>query len=99
VIDRGVRDGTRWWTPSCAFEASRACAARCRSGATGQMGPTCSRVLPRDLVEYSHEFGTWWEGLTEAEREGVAHAVGLLQAKGPTLGYLRGSISSSRPSQ
>lgn len=38
-------------------------------------------------VEYTDEFGAWWDGLTEAEQESVAHGVGLLEAKGPTLGY------------
>jgi hypothetical protein len=38
-------------------------------------------------VEYTDEFGDWWDGLTEAEQESVAYAVGLLEAKGPTLGY------------
>jgi hypothetical protein len=38
-------------------------------------------------VEYTDEFGAWWDGLTEAEQESVAYAVGLLEAKGPTLGH------------
>jgi hypothetical protein len=38
-------------------------------------------------VEYTDEFGDWWDGLTEAEQESVAYAVGLLEAKGTTLGY------------
>ena len=37
-------------------------------------------------VGYTDEFGAWWDGLTEAEQESVAHAVGLLEAKGPALG-------------
>lgn len=36
-------------------------------------------------VEYTDEFGAWWDGLTEAEQESVAHVVGLLEARGPTL--------------
>ncbi len=38
-------------------------------------------------VEYTGEFGTWWDGLTEAEQESVAHGVGLLEARGSTLGH------------
>lgn len=38
-------------------------------------------------VEYTDELESWWDGLTEAEQESVAVAVGLLEAKGPTLGY------------
>ena len=38
-------------------------------------------------VEYTDEFGAWWDGLTEVEQESVAYAVGLLEAKGPTLGH------------
>jgi hypothetical protein len=38
-------------------------------------------------VEYTEEFGAWWSRLTENEQESVAYAVGLLEAKGPTLGF------------
>jgi len=38
-------------------------------------------------VEYTDEFGAWWEALTEAEQESVAYSVGLLEAKGMTLGH------------
>jgi hypothetical protein len=38
-------------------------------------------------VEYTDEFGAWWDGLTEPDQESVAYAVGLLEAKGPTLGH------------
>jgi hypothetical protein len=38
-------------------------------------------------VEYTDAFGAWWEELAEAEQESVAHGVGLLEAKGPTLGH------------
>lgn len=38
-------------------------------------------------VEYTDEFGAWWDGLTEDEQESVAHGVGLLEARGPTLGH------------
>lgn len=50
-------------------------------------------------VEYTDEFGDWWEGLTEAEQESVAYAVGLLEAKGPTLGHPHSSgVAGSRHS-
>ena len=50
-------------------------------------------------VEYTDEFGSWWQGLTEAEQESVAHAVGLLEAKGPTLGHPHSSrVAGSRHS-
>lgn len=38
-------------------------------------------------VEYTDEFGAWWDALTEAEQESVAYLVGLLEAKRPTLEY------------
>ncbi len=38
-------------------------------------------------VEYTNEFGAWWEALTEPEQESVAYSVGLLEAKGTALGY------------
>ena len=38
-------------------------------------------------VEYSDEFGAWWEGLTEGEQESVAASVGLLERKGPSLPF------------
>jgi hypothetical protein len=36
-------------------------------------------------VEYSDQFGAWWEGLTAAEQKSVDFTVSLLQALGPTL--------------
>ena len=36
-------------------------------------------------VEYTDEFETWWERLTEAEQEDVAAKVILLQRLGPAL--------------
>lgn len=38
-------------------------------------------------MEYTDEFGAWWEALTEAEQESVAYSVGLLEAKGMALGH------------
>ena len=37
-------------------------------------------------VEYTDEFGAWWETLTEPERDRVAAAVRRLSERGPTLG-------------
>lgn len=37
-------------------------------------------------VEFTDEFGEWWEGLTEAEQEDVDAKVQLLQQFGPALG-------------
>jgi hypothetical protein len=38
-------------------------------------------------VEYTDEFGNWWERLTEAEQESVAATVGLLEIEGPRLPF------------
>ena len=34
-------------------------------------------------VEFSDEFGDWWDGLTSAEQKSVDFTVGLLQQVGP----------------
>ena len=48
-------------------------------------------------VEYTDEFGAWWEAITEAEQESIAASVGLLEAKGPQLGFPHSSgINGSR---
>ena len=36
-------------------------------------------------VEFSDEFGKWWDSLTAAERKSVDFTVSLLQESGPTL--------------
>lgn len=36
-------------------------------------------------VEFSDEFGEWWDGLTAAEQKSVDFTVSLLQEAGPTL--------------
>jgi hypothetical protein len=36
-------------------------------------------------VEYTSEFGAWWNNLTIAEQEDVAAVVGVLEVKGPGL--------------
>ncbi len=38
-------------------------------------------------VEYTDEFGAWWETLTVEEQIDIDAAVHLLEAKGPTLPY------------
>jgi hypothetical protein len=36
-------------------------------------------------VEFSDEFGEWWDGLTAAEQKSIDFTVSLLQECGPTL--------------
>ena len=38
-------------------------------------------------VEYTDEFGEWWQSLTEGEQESVAATVGLLEIEGPRLPF------------
>ena len=48
-------------------------------------------------VEYTDEFGAWWEALTDAEQTSIAAVVGLLEDEGAQLGYPHSSgITSSR---
>jgi hypothetical protein len=35
-------------------------------------------------VEYTGEFGAWWDTLSEAEHEAVAFSVNLLRQTGPS---------------
>jgi hypothetical protein len=47
-------------------------------------------------VEYTDEFGEWWDTLTEEEQETLAQRVERLQAQGPnlkrpTVGEIKGS--------
>ena len=37
-------------------------------------------------IEFSSEFGAWWDGLSTEEQESVARGVKLLEAVGPALG-------------
>lgn len=37
-------------------------------------------------VEYTDEFGDWWNSLSEAEQVSVAASVTLLEERGPSLG-------------
>ena len=43
--------------------------------------------MARWEVEYTDEFGGWWNGLTQAEQELVDASVRLLEARGPQLGH------------
>ncbi len=48
-------------------------------------------------VEYTDEFETWWESLTETEQEDVDAYVQRLEARGPNLPYPHSSgINGSR---
>lgn len=50
-------------------------------------------------VEYTDEFESWWNGLTEDEQESVASTVELLERLGPDLPFPHSSgISGSRHS-
>lgn len=50
-------------------------------------------------VEYTDQFGAWWSALSESEQESVAFSVGLLEAKGATLGHPHSSgVAGSRHS-
>ncbi len=51
-------------------------------------------------VEYTDEFGEWWDSLDEADRRQVALSVTLLEKNGPALGYPYSSqIKGSRHKQ
>lgn len=48
-------------------------------------------------VEYTDEFGEWWNSLTEAEQESIDASVRLLESMGPALGFPHSSgISGSK---
>ncbi len=50
-------------------------------------------------VEYTDEFGDWWEHLTEQEQNDIAAIVDLLVAQGTSLGFPHSSsIKTSRHS-
>ena len=38
-------------------------------------------------VEFTEEFGAWWETLKEDQQDDVAYCVGLLAELGPALGF------------
>ncbi len=48
-------------------------------------------------VEYTDEFGDWWESLSAEEQESIAVTVKLLEERGPSLGFPHSSaINGSR---
>ncbi len=48
-------------------------------------------------VEFTDEFQTWWDGLTEDEQDSIAFVVGLLEARGVTLDFpYSSSVAQSR---
>lgn len=48
-------------------------------------------------VEFTDEFGDWWNSLSETEQEDIAASVGILQEKGATLGFPHSSgIAASK---
>ena len=38
-------------------------------------------------VEYTDEYGDWWDGLTAEEQDSIARVVRLLEERGPTLPF------------
>lgn len=48
-------------------------------------------------VEFTDEFGAWWDGLSVLEQESLAASVRLLEWRGPDLGFPHNTaVSSSR---
>ena len=48
-------------------------------------------------VEYTNQFGEWWDDLSEEEQEAVTAAVNVLERRGPALGRpLVDTIKQSR---
>lgn len=48
-------------------------------------------------IEYTDEFGEWWERLSAEEQESIAVSVQLLEERGPSLGFPHSSgINGSR---
>jgi len=37
-------------------------------------------------IEYTNEFGAWWEELSESQQDAIAASIGLLEELGPNLG-------------
>lgn len=55
--------------------------------------------MPEWEVEYTDEFGAWWNALDEAEQDSVDVAVQLLEERGPTLPFpFSSSVEGSRHS-
>lgn len=50
--------------------------------------PFCDRLIRMTwYVEYTDEFGNWWDRLTAEEQESVAVYVRLLEVRGPSLPF------------
>ena len=50
-------------------------------------------------VEYTDEFGGWWTTLDDEEQDSVDVVVGLLEERGPSLGFpFSSGIQGSRHS-
>ena len=49
-------------------------------------------------VEYSDEFGIWWDGLSEDEQDSINFGVRLLQERGPHLKRPHADTSLMTPS-
>ncbi len=48
-------------------------------------------------IEFTDEFGAWWDGLTEDQQDDVAHCVGLLAELGPALSFpFSSKVNASR---
>jgi len=48
-------------------------------------------------IEYTDEFGAWWEGLSEAEQEDIDAVVRVLEQRGPALRRPHvGTVNGSR---
>ena len=48
-------------------------------------------------IEYTDEFGDWWNALSEVEQESLAASVNLLEHRGPNLGFPHSSgVKGSR---
>ena len=48
-------------------------------------------------VEFTDEFGRWWDSLAEAEQDSIAVGVSLLERRGPTLPFpYSSSVEGSR---
>jgi hypothetical protein len=48
-------------------------------------------------IEFTGEFGSWWESLSEEEQDSAAVKIGLLRTHGPSLG--RPSVDTVRISR
>lgn len=48
-------------------------------------------------IEFTEEFGAWWETLTEDQQDDIAQCVGLVAEPGPGLGFPHSSkVNASR---